>query len=113
MLVEQGELIELDFNPTVGHEPRKLGPALVVSVSYFNNVLSSLVVVCPITSTDNGHPLHVRIAEGNIVAGCVCVEAMRAVDIHSPSRHARSLGDFLDEETMSRVLEAIGGVFGI
>ena len=113
MLVEQGELIELDFNSTVGHEPQKLRPALVVSVGYFNNVLSSLVVVCPITSTDNGHPLHIKVAEGNAAQGFVSVEALRAVDLENPARHARSLDGYLDEETMSRVLEAIGGVFGI
>lgn len=50
MLFEQGDLIEVDFNPTVGHEPAKRRPALVVSAGYFNNVVSSLTVVCPITS---------------------------------------------------------------
>ena len=113
MMLEQGDLIELDFDPTLGHEPRKMRPAVVLSVGFFNNVLSSLVVVCPITSNVNGHPLHVEIAEGNSVDGCVCTEAVRAVDLASPMRHARSLGSALDEETMSRVLEAIGGIFGI
>lgn len=113
MMLEQGELIELDFNPTVGHEPQKMRPALVMSVGYFNNVLSSLTVVCPITTTNNGHPLHIPIEDGNDVSGCVCIEAMRAVDLESPARHARSLGAFLDARTMSRVLEACAAVFGI
>ena len=83
-LYEQGDIIEVDFDPTLGHEPKKMRPALVVSVGYFNNVLSSLTVVCPITSTVNGHPLHVEIASDNAVHGCVCLEQIRAIDLNSP-----------------------------
>lgn len=111
MMFEQGELIEVSFDPTLGHEPQKRRPAVVISVGYFNNVLSSLQIVCPITSKVNGHPLHVEIAEGNPVQGCVCLEAMRAVDLEA--RGARSLDVFLDARTMSRVLDGIGGIFGI
>lgn len=62
MMCEQGELSELDFDPTFGHGPAKLRPALVVPMSLFNNVLSSLTVACPITSIANGRPLHAEIA---------------------------------------------------
>lgn len=112
-MFEQGDIIEVNFNPTVGHEPQKRRPALVVSVGYFNNVVSSLTVVCPITSTVNGHPLHIELSEGNIVSGCVCVEQMRAVDLENPARNARRLGASIDPETMGLVLDAIGAVFGI
>lgn len=113
MICEQGELIELDFDPTFGHEPAKRRPALVVSDGYFNNVLSSLTVVCPITSIANGHPLHVEIAGGNPVEGCVCLEQIRALDLSVPARSARKLDAFLDEATMTRVLDGLGAIFGI
>ena len=111
MMFEQGELIELSFDPTMGHEPQKRRPAVVVSVGYFNNVLSSLQVVCPITSTVNRHPLHVPSQGQGPVSGCICLEAIRAVDLQA--RGAQSLGEFLDQATMSRVLDGIGGIFGI
>lgn len=113
MFLEQGDLIEVDFDPTVGHEPQKMRPALVVSVGHFNNVVSSLTVVCPITSRVNGHPLHIELPWDCPVHGCVCVEALRALDLSSPARHVRPLGAWLDDATMSRVLEAIGAIFGI
>lgn len=113
MTFEQGDLIEVNFNPTLGHESQKRRPALVVSVGFFNNVLSSLVVVCPITSTVNGHPLHVKLPEDCAVSGRVCIEAMRAIDLEDPACGARRLGCSLDEETMACVLDGIGGVFGI
>ncbi|WP_165054563.1 MULTISPECIES: type II toxin-antitoxin system PemK/MazF family toxin [unclassified Adlercreutzia] len=113
MLFEQGDIIEVNFNPTVGHEPQKRRPALVVSVGYFNNVVSSLVVVCPITSATNGHPLHIELAPGNVAEGCVCVEQMRAIDLDNPARGVKHLGSAIDSMTMSLVLDAIGAVFGI
>ncbi len=113
MTFEQGNLIEVNFNPTVGHEPQKRRPALAVSDGYFNNVLSSLVVVCPITSTANGRPLHVVIADGNAVSGCVCLEATRAVDLEDPCRAVRHLDASLDAKAMGRVLDGIGAIFGI
>ncbi len=113
MLFEQGDIITMDFDPTVGHEPRKLRPALVVSVGYHNNALSSLVTVCPITSKNNGHPLHVPIAEGNGVEGCVCLEQIRAVDLENPQRHASPTGRSMDVETMACVLDGLGAMLGI
>jgi mRNA interferase MazF len=80
-------------------------------VGYFNNVLSSLTVVCPITSVDNGHPLHIALPPGCPVKGHVCIEQMRAVDLKR--RDCLPVGEKLDADTMAGVLEAIGAVFGI
>ncbi len=113
MIFDQGEYIWMDFDPTVGHEPQKMRPALVMSVGYFNNVLSSLVMVCPITSTVNGHPLHVELPADAPVQGCVCVEGLRAVDLNSPYRHCRKVGQSIDKRTMARILDLVGGTFGI
>ena len=113
MLFEQGDFIEVNFDPTVGHEPQKLRPALVVSVGHFNNVVSSLTMVCPITSTVNGHPLHVELPAGCVVSGCVCVEALRAVDLANPLRAARQLGECADQDTMGKVLDALGAIFDL
>lgn len=112
-LFEQGDIIEVNFNPTVGHEPQKRRPALVVSVGYFNNIVSSLAVVCPITSTVNSHPLHIQLAPGNVVGGCVCVEQLRAIDLNNKARDAKLLGASIDQATMESVLEAIGAIFDI
>jgi len=110
-LLEQGDVIEVDFDPTKGHEPARRRPALVVSVGYFNNVLSSLTVVCPITTTANKHPLHIEIPPGNPVEGFVCIEQLRSLDISK--RNCLKHDGALDKTTMSTILEAIGGIFGI
>ena len=108
MICEQGEIVCIDFEPHVGHEPAKYRPALVVSSSAFN-LRSSMTVVCPITSLDNGYPMHAKIECGEN-SGFACVEQMRAADLGA--RRCKSVG-FVLAEQMGEVLSLVGAVFDI
>lgn len=108
MIFEQGDIIDVNFDPTRGHEPQKTRPALVVSTNDFN-VRSSLTAVCPITSTNNRYPLHVPV-EGDGVHGFVCVEALRTLDLQA--RPCKKIG-VADEGAMGEVLACLGAMFGI
>ena len=111
-IFNQGDVVYVNFDPTLGHEPQKRRPALIISDGYFNNVLSSLTVVCPITSKDNGHPLHIKIKDSDLgVTGCVCLEQIRAIDLIT--RNVEKTDIQIDSETMTRVLDGLGAIFGI
>jgi mRNA interferase MazF len=45
--------------PRRGHEQANPRPVLIISVNTFNSGPADLVVVCPITSTNRGNPLHI------------------------------------------------------
>ena len=106
----QGDIIEVNFDPTVGHEPAKRRPALVVSTDAFN-IRSSMTFVSPITSTVNDYPLHVQIEDDDAdIRGSVCVEQTRAVDL--AARPCKKVGE-LRVEDMDEVLNLLGSVFGI
>ena len=106
--LEQGDIIEVDFNPSVGHEPAKSRPAVVVSVFGFN-LRSSLACVVPVTSKDNGYPLHVPV-ESEGVRGWACVEALRSIDVDR--RGFRLLG-YADDAAMNRIMGLVRGMFGL
>ena len=72
MSLEQGDVILVDFNPSVGHEPAKLRPAVVVSGYGFNS-RANLVAVVPTTTKDNGYPLHVPATCSGRSIGFACV----------------------------------------
>jgi mRNA interferase MazF len=110
-LLEQGDIVEYDSGPGKEHKLAKQHLAVIVSVGYFSNALSSLTVLCPITTTTQRHPLHIEIPKGNSAHGFICVERLRALDLNQ--RNCVKLEGKLDEETMSTVLEALGGIFGI
>ena len=107
MICYQGDIIALDFEPSVGHEPNKYRPALVVSSDTFNR-RSSLTAVCPITSVNNGYPLHVGI-ESDDVRGFVCVEQVRTMDLSH--RKCKRLGK-ASESDVDLVLSYLASVFG-
>jgi mRNA interferase MazF len=78
----RGEIWMVDLNPTRGREQRGRRPALVVSTNTFNRGPADLVVVLPITGTQRGIPLHVRISppEGGLKKlSFVKIEDVRSV----------------------------------
>ena len=109
MICSQGDVVLVGFDPTLGHEPQKRRPAVVVSTDECNR-MSSLTFVAPITSTDNGYPLHVRITSSIDVHGCICVEQTRSVDLDA--RPCKVVGR-LGEDDMAEVLTRLGAIFGI
>ena len=108
MICEQGDIIAVDFEPSVGHEPNKYRPALVVSSNTFNT-RSSLTAVCPITSVNNGYPLHVGI-DHEEVRGFVYVEQVRTVDLSN--RRCKRLAQ-ASEDDMGLVLSYVASIFGL
>ena len=107
-VLEQGDIIEVDFNPSVGHEPAKSRPAIVVT-SYAYNARSSLVEVVPIQSADTGYPLHVPVHDAGL-HGFACVEQVRTIDLER--REYRLVG-YASDSLMRRIMGIIRGMFGL
>ena len=74
---ERGDLIKLDFSPTVGHEQRGYRPAVVLSSKNYN-ALTRRAIVCPITSKVYRYPF-VALISGK-VKGSVLVDQVRSID---------------------------------
>jgi len=81
-MVEQGDIIWLDFDPQIGHEQRGRRPALVVSNKTFND-FSNLAIVCPITNTNKKHPFHIKLDKRTKTTGAVLSDQARTLDINA------------------------------
>lgn len=77
---EQGDIIILEFDPQAGHEQKGKRPALVVSNKVFNN-FTNMAMVCPITNTKRGFPLHVALDNRTVTTGVVLCEQVKSLDI--------------------------------
>jgi mRNA interferase MazF len=64
MVIKQYEVYWIDLEPSVGSEPKKIRPCVIVSPDEMNRHLNT-VVVCPLTSTLKGYKCRVAA----IVAG--------------------------------------------
>lgn len=58
------EIWYVDFDPQVGREQAGIRPALVLSNDRFNRALNGLIIAAPITGTDRGVPVHLRVEAG-------------------------------------------------
>jgi mRNA interferase MazF len=107
MFFEQGDLVELNFDPSVGHEPKRKRPALVISSNDYNTE-TSMTILCPITTTDNGFFLHEPIPAGHEVQGFVVMEQLRAVDLTArPTEYI----DHLSKQEMQPILACVRSFF--
>lgn len=77
---EQGSIILLNFNPQAGHEQRSKRPAFIASNSIFHK-LTNLAIVCPITNTARGFPLHVALDQRTKTGGVIMCEQAKSLDL--------------------------------
>jgi len=61
----QGDIIWVDFSPSVGKEMQGRHPALVVSSNAYNQ-MTSFIMVCPITSKGNNFPGYIELSDYKI-----------------------------------------------
>ena len=79
MVIKQGDIIKFDFNPALGHEQQGYGPALVVSNDVYNKY-TNLLMVLPITNTDNDFPLHILLDHRTTTTGVILCEHIKSID---------------------------------
>ena len=107
MTFDQGDIIEVNFDPTLGHESQKRRPALVVSTGEFN-AATSMTIVCPITSRMSGFFLHEPLPQNIQIRGEVVMEQVRALDLKACK--AKKIGT-LDQDSLEPVLICLRSFF--
>ena len=113
MICEQGDIVSINFDPSTRHEPAGRHYAVVVSPWHVNS-MSSLTVVVPITSTDNGYPLHVPLPPGGDVTGFAQCEAIRAMDLNARElQGAASVVGCIDDDTLADIMSRVCVVLGL
>lgn len=103
MVVSQGDIIILDFNPTQGHEQQGKRPAIVISNDILNQH-SSLIMVAPITNTDKKHPFHVPLDSRTQTTGVILCDQVKMLDLDA--RHA-TIKEKAPEEIIDEVVSLI------
>ena len=99
---EKGDIVWLNFTPQSGHEQMGRRPAIVISNNLFNQK-TGMALVCPITNTKRGFPLHVECSNSKI-SGFIMVEQVKSVDFGS--RNAEFI-EKAHEEILNTVLSIL------
>ncbi len=102
-MVKQGDIIKINFNPSLGHEQAGYRPALVVSNDVFNQK-TKLAILCPITNTQNHFPLHIPLDKRTKTTGVILCEHLKSVDLES--REHKKV-EVIPKDILSQVIHLI------
>ncbi len=76
---DRGDILKLNFNPQFGSEQAGFRTALVISPRAYNR-LSSLAIVCPITSQQKGLKFEVILPQGLQIYDVVLCDQLKSLD---------------------------------
>ena len=79
-MVNQGDIIFVNFAPTKGREQTGERPAIVISNTKYNQK-SGFVLACPITSNIKTMNIRVRLDERTETQGDILCEQVRIIDL--------------------------------
>jgi mRNA interferase MazF len=102
----------VDLDPVVGHEQGGRRPFLLISIDPMNRSAAGMAIGVPLTTTDRGNQLHVRLEppEGGLTRiSFVMPEMVRSI---STERLRRKLG-FASPDSLEAVAKRVGILAGL
>ena len=80
-MVKQGDIVWVDFDPSLGHEQKGKRPGLIISKSKLTMMTNGLVQIVPITTRDSqGFPLHIKLDKRTYIQGEIMCEQIKTMD---------------------------------
>lgn len=76
---KKGDIVWIDFDPSIGKEIKKRRPGLVVSRYDFNRK-TMFAIVCPITSTIRNLPTHYSLPIELETTGQIIISQLKSLD---------------------------------
>jgi len=76
---ERGDIVIVNFSPHQGREQGFTRPAIILSPSKYNKI-TSLALMCPITTKSKGFRFEVQLLEGMQTSGVVLSDHIKSFD---------------------------------
>ena len=106
-MISQGDIILINLDPNKGHEQAGKRPALVISNDTFNS-RCNVVILCPITNTDNKFPLHIPLDERTRTSGMILCEHVRTLDLNArPNVFVEKIPDDILENVINVIFAEV------
>jgi mRNA interferase MazF len=100
---QRGDIVKLNFDPTLGREQAGYRPALIVTTKEFNQA-TRLALACPITSKIKGFNLEVVLPDGLITSGAILAFQVKTIDwVERQVKYIESLPEEAIEEVISKL----------
>ena len=107
---DSGDLVWIDFDPSLGREQAGRRPALVVSPAAFT-CNTGFAIVCPVTSRIRPFPTSVLLPDGLPISGEILLSHIRSVD--ALARPLRPAGATIPADTAALVRAKLAAIVSI
>jgi mRNA interferase MazF len=105
---DRGDIVKLSFDPQQGHEQAGYRPGIILSPAKYNN-LSSLALMCPITSRSKGFLFEVSLHQGMVTTGVVLSDQVKSFDWRSRRvKFVEKAPEELIEEVLAKLETLLG-----
>jgi len=104
---KQGDIIIANLNPTKGREQKGKRSVLIVSNNDYYR-LTGLLMICPISQTNNEFPMHLSLPTSLKTEGAVLTQHLRTID---PLEREISFLEKLPIDSMNQILNVINLIF--
>lgn len=105
MVISRFEVYLINLDPTIGHEIKKIRPALVISPDEMNHHINT-IIIAPMTTKGRPYPTRVPVVfEGK--SGNIVLDQIRSVD---KKRLIKRLGE-INLNTRKQVLDVLLEMF--
>ena len=102
-ILEAGDLVWIDFDPTLGREQKGRRPALVLSPRDLSEN-AGFVIAAPITSRVRPFPTSVVLPKGSAIEGEILLHQIRSIDILArPVKFAGRVGEDVAREVREKM----------
>jgi mRNA interferase MazF len=100
---DRGDVVQIDFDPQVGHEQKGCRPALVISPRTYNEKVE-LAILCPITSEAKGYPFEVAVPRRADLRGVILADQIKSMDWKARSAEKIcTLADTVVRDVLDRI----------
>lgn len=102
MVISQGDIFYVDFNPSIGHGQKNKRPAIALShdlVAQFGG----LTIVAPISTTDRNYPTYHTLTTTKKVRGKVMLDQTIALDLKA--RGVTKVEESLSKEELKEIID--------
>lgn len=95
---KRGDIVVINFDPSIGREIKKKRPGIVISSNEYN-AATGMIAVCPITSTNTIQPHFVKLNEDHQTKGHINPLQVKTFDYIAKDRSVR----FIEKATLKEI----------
>ena len=100
----QGDIVTITFDPRLGHEQKGRRPGLVISNDEYHKRTKNLALICPITNTVTGFPMHIKLDDRTNTKGVIMCEQIISLDY---KKRNVVYEEFVPDDILDNVIDTV------